>query len=152
MVNPFKPGDKVLAMRKGGEITATVRTTWNHEVQIFSDTGELLWRTMKTIRMVPEGESEPVGEAPSEEQVAPEETPLPQEQAPAQPETAVAESAAPAHESEATQEELPAEDGAASTGETLEVAPEERAAVRPKSRERRKDSHGEKSRSKRSRK
>lgn len=151
MVNPFKPGDKVLAMRKGVEITATVRTTWNHEVQIFSDTGELLWRTMKTIRMA-EGGSEPVTEPPSEEQTAPAETHLPQEQSPAQQETDEAESPAPVHESEATQQDLPAEDGAASTEATLEVAPEERAAVRPKSRERRKGSHGEKGPTKRSRK
>jgi len=152
MVNPFKPGDKVLAMRKGVEIAATVRTTWNHEVQIFSDTGELLWRTMKTIRMASEGESEPVTEASSEEQTAPEETHLPEDQSPAQAETAEAESAAPAHESEATQEDLSAEDEAASTEETPEVAPEEPATVAPKSRERRKGSHGEKGRTKRSRK
>jgi hypothetical protein len=152
MVNPFKPGDKVLAMRKGVEITATVRTTWNHDVQIFSDTGELLWRTMKTIRMVPDGESEPVTEAPSEEQTAPEETYLPQEQSPAQPETAEAESAAPVHVTEATQEDLSAEDEAASTDEAPEAAPGEPTAIQPRSRDRRKGSHGEKSRSKRSRK
>ena len=152
MVNPFKPGDKVLAMRKGVEITATVRTTWNHEVQIFSDTGELLWRTMKTIRMAPEVVFGPLTEALPEEQTIPEETHLPQEQSPAQPETAVAEPSAPAHESEAAQEDLSAEDGAASTEEAPEAAPEEPVAVLPRSRERRKGSHGEKSRSKRSRK
>ena len=152
MVNPFKPGDKVLSMRKGVEITATVRTTWNHEVQIFSDTGELLWRTMKTIRMVPEGESEQVADAPSEEQTAPEETHLPHQQSPSQQETAEAESATPVHVSEATQEDLSAEDGAVSTEEAPEVAPEEPVAILPRSRERRKGSHGEKSRSKRSRK
>ena len=151
MVNPFKPGDKVLAMRKGVEITATVRTTWNHEVQIFSDTGELLWRTMKTIRMA-EGESEAVAETPSEEPSAPDETHLLKEQSPAQPETAEAESAAPVHVSEATQEDLSAENEAASTGEAPEAAPEEPAAIQPRSRERRKGSHGEKGRTKRSRK
>ena len=152
MVNPFKPGDKVLAMRKGVEITATVRTTWNHEVQIFSDTGELLWRTMKTIRMVPVGDSESTTDAPSGEQAVPKEIHLPQEKSPASPETVEAESAAPAHVSEAPEEDLSEEDGAASTEEPPEVAPEEPAAVRPKSRERRKGSHGEKSRAKRSRK
>jgi hypothetical protein len=34
MVNPFKPGDKVLAMRKGVEITATVRTTRLLQTQV----------------------------------------------------------------------------------------------------------------------
>jgi len=52
MVNPFKSGDKVLTLRKGIEIEATVRTTWNHEVQVRAADGELLWRTMKTIRSV----------------------------------------------------------------------------------------------------
>lgn len=151
MVNPFKPGDKVVAMRKGVEITATVRNTWNHEVQIFSDTRELLWRTMKTIRMT-EGESEPVAETPSEEQMTPEETHLPQEPSPAQPKTAEAESAVPIHVSEAPQEGSSAGDEAASTEETPKVAPEEHATILPRARERRKGSHGEKSRSKRSRK
>ena len=53
MVNPFKSGDKVLTLRKGIEIEATVRTIWKHEVQVRAADGELLWRTMKTIRSVP---------------------------------------------------------------------------------------------------
>lgn len=52
MANPFKSGDKVLTFRKGIEIEATVRTTWNHEVQVRTTDGDLIWRTMKTIRSV----------------------------------------------------------------------------------------------------
>lgn len=151
MVNPFKPGDKVVAMRKGVEIDATVRTTWNLEVQIFTDTGELLWRTMKTIRLAPVGESEPVTEAPSVEQSPPEEIHLPPEESPAQPETAP-ETAEPVHVLEETLEDMTAEDGAASTGEAPEAGSEEAATLTPKSSERRKGSHGGKGRTKRSRK
>lgn len=50
MVNPYKSGDKVLILRKGIELEATVRTTWNHEVQVRASDGELLWRTVKTVR------------------------------------------------------------------------------------------------------
>jgi hypothetical protein len=153
MENPFKPGDKVVAMRKGVEIAAMVRTTWNHEVQIFTDTGELLWRTMKTIRMVPVGEPEMALGAPSGEQVVPEEEiHPPQEQSPATPpETVEAESAAPAHVTEAPQEDLAEEDGAAPTEEAPETAPEEPAAAAPKSKKRRRGSRGEEGRSNRSR-
>lgn len=52
MANPFKPDDKVLILRKGLEIEATVRSTWNHEVQVRTADGDLLWRTVKTIRGV----------------------------------------------------------------------------------------------------
>lgn len=52
MANPFKPDDKVLTFRKGIEIEATVRTIWNHEVQVRTADGDLLWRTVKTIRSV----------------------------------------------------------------------------------------------------
>ncbi|MBB5036167.1 prolipoprotein diacylglyceryl transferase [Prosthecobacter dejongeii] len=52
MDNPFKPGDKVLIMRKGVELEATVRTTFNHEVQVRVADGELLWRTVKTARLI----------------------------------------------------------------------------------------------------
>jgi hypothetical protein len=52
MANPFKPDDKVLTLRKGIEIEATVRTTWNHEVQVRTADGDLLWRTQKTVRSV----------------------------------------------------------------------------------------------------
>ena len=50
MDNPFSPGDKVLIMRKGDEIEATVRATWKHEVQVRVADGELLWRTVSTVR------------------------------------------------------------------------------------------------------
>lgn len=53
MANPFKPDDKVLTHRKGIEIQATVRTTWNHEVQVRTADGDLLWRTVKTVRSLP---------------------------------------------------------------------------------------------------
>lgn len=62
MVNPFKPDDKVLILRKGIEIGATVRTIFNHEVQVRTEDGELLWRTMNTIRSV----EPPVEEKPEE--------------------------------------------------------------------------------------
>lgn len=52
MVNPFKPGDKVLILRQGVELEATVRTTFNHEVQVRLADGELLWRTVKTARLI----------------------------------------------------------------------------------------------------
>lgn len=52
MVNPFNPGDKVLILRQGVELEATVRTTWNHEVQVRIADGELLWRTVKTARLI----------------------------------------------------------------------------------------------------
>jgi hypothetical protein len=55
MVNPFKSGDKVMIFRKGVEIEATVRTTWNHEVQVKTGDGELLWRTVKTAWLVTDG-------------------------------------------------------------------------------------------------
>lgn len=58
MVNPFKPGDKVLIFRKGIEMEATVRSTWNHEVQVRVADGELLWRTVKTARLVVEAKPE----------------------------------------------------------------------------------------------
>ena len=57
-----------MIFRKGVEIEATVRTTWNHEVQVRTSDGELLWRTVKTAWLVTEaakGQSEavpPVGE------------------------------------------------------------------------------------------
>lgn len=60
MVNPFKPGDKVLIFRKGIEMEATVRSTWNHEVQVRVADGELLWRTVKTARLVVEAKPEVV--------------------------------------------------------------------------------------------
>lgn len=59
MVNPFKPGDKVLILRKGIELEAVVRTTFNHEVQVRASDGELLWRTVKTARLLMTGESTP---------------------------------------------------------------------------------------------
>lgn len=52
MVNPFNPGDKVLILRQGVELEATVRTTFNHEVQVRVADGELLWRTVKTARLI----------------------------------------------------------------------------------------------------
>jgi hypothetical protein len=55
MENPFKSGDKVMIFRKGVEIEATVRTTWNHEVQVRTGDGELLWRTVKTAWLVTDG-------------------------------------------------------------------------------------------------
>lgn len=39
-------------MRKGVELEATVRTTFNHEVQVRVADGELLWRTVKTARLI----------------------------------------------------------------------------------------------------
>jgi hypothetical protein len=153
MENPFKPGDKVVAMRKGVEITAMVRTTWNHEVQIFTDTGELLWRTMKTVRREPVGEPEMAPVALSGEQVVPEvESHPPQEQSPApEPETVEAESGAPVHVTEVPEVDLAEDDGAAPTEEAPETAPEEPAAAAPKSRKRRRGSRGEEGRSNRSR-
>ena len=51
MENPYKAGDSVLIQRKGTELEATVRTTWNHEVQVRAIVdGELLWRTVKTVK------------------------------------------------------------------------------------------------------
>ena len=64
MTNPFKQGDKVLTLRKGIEIEATVRTTWNHEVQVRTADGDLLWRTMKTIRSLPALETDQPADAP----------------------------------------------------------------------------------------
>lgn len=64
MANPFKPDDKVLTLRKGIEIEATVRTTWNHEVQVRTADGDLLWRTMKTIRRAGGEETLPPTAAP----------------------------------------------------------------------------------------
>ena len=64
MVNPFKPDDKVLILRKGIEIEATVRTTFNHEVQVRTAYGELLWRTVKTIWSVMAPEPEQPADTP----------------------------------------------------------------------------------------
>lgn len=49
MENPFKEGDRVVILRKEIEAEAVVRTTWQHEVQVRAQNGELLWRTVKTI-------------------------------------------------------------------------------------------------------
>lgn len=49
MENPFKEGDRVMILRKGSEVEAVVKTTWQHEVQVRVQSGELLWRTVKTI-------------------------------------------------------------------------------------------------------
>lgn len=49
MINLFKEGDRVLILRKGAQVEATVKTTWLHEVQVRVESGELLWRTVKTI-------------------------------------------------------------------------------------------------------
>lgn len=38
-----------MILRKGIEAEAVVRTTWRHEVQVRVHSGELLWRTVKTI-------------------------------------------------------------------------------------------------------
>ena len=82
MVNPFKPGDKVSIQRKGVEHEAVVRTTFNHEVQVRVADGELLWRTVKTARLIqaaepasdtPEAPQEPgADQAPAESSSAPE--------------------------------------------------------------------------------
>jgi hypothetical protein len=72
MDNPFKPDDKVLTHRKGVEIEATVRTIWNHEVQVRAADGDLLWRTVKTVRIVTAPETDqpadtpPIPESPAE--------------------------------------------------------------------------------------
>ena len=52
MDNPFQPGDKVLILRKGVEMEATGRSTWNHEVQVRVADGELLWRTVNTAKLI----------------------------------------------------------------------------------------------------
>ena len=54
MENPFKEGDRVKILRSGIELEAVVRTTWRHEVQVRVQSGELLWRTSKTISRAPE--------------------------------------------------------------------------------------------------
>lgn len=41
-------------MRREVELEATVRTTFNHEVQVRVTDGELLWRTVKTTRLIAE--------------------------------------------------------------------------------------------------
>ncbi len=146
MVNPFKAGDKVLAMRQGVEIEAVVRTTWNHEVQIRAKSGELLWRTMKTIRLAPEAESEVAGEDSQVEDATPEDVQVQEQQ------TEVAD--APEQESALPVE--PADDGAGeSAAETdevategpAEVAPEEPEPTAPKARKRRKVRQGKEGRS-----
>ncbi len=49
MQNPFKDGDAVLTKGKGSEVQATVRKTWNNEVQVKTVDGDLLWRTIYTV-------------------------------------------------------------------------------------------------------
>ncbi len=73
-----------MIFRKGVEIEATVRTTWNHEVQVRTIDGELLWRTVKTAWLVTEAgaaKSEtvpPVIEGVAE--VIPQEAPTPEQE------------------------------------------------------------------------
>lgn len=63
MHNPYKEGDAVLIQRKGVELEATVKQTWNHEVQVrVVIDRELLWRSVKTIKPVPEPALAPVVE------------------------------------------------------------------------------------------
>lgn len=72
MVNPFQPGDKVLILRKGVEMEATVRSTWNHEVQVRVADGELLWRTVNTAKLIAQAAPET---APADEEAPPSDTP-----------------------------------------------------------------------------
>jgi len=53
MSNPFKPNDKVLTKHKGGEVEATVRLVWKEEVQVRLLGGMLVWRTVRTVRVIP---------------------------------------------------------------------------------------------------
>lgn len=114
MINPFKPGDKVLIQRKGIEIEAVVRSTWNHEVQVRIADGELLWRTVKTARLIQAAEpASSTPEAPQEPdaaQVPPEETSLPEavEEVAETPSSVESAKPAPAPEAPAP-EEQPAE-------------------------------------------
>ncbi len=50
MENPFKVGDAVLTVVKKSEVKAMVKQVWNREVQVKTDDGKLLWRTMHTVR------------------------------------------------------------------------------------------------------
>jgi hypothetical protein len=114
MINPFKPGDKVLIQRKGIEIEAVVRSTWNHEVQVRIADGELLWRTVKTARLIqaaePASSTPGAPLEPDAAQVPPEETSLPEAVEEVAEAPASVESAEPAPAPEApAPEEQPAE-------------------------------------------
>lgn len=54
MENPFKARDQVITKVKGVEVLATVIQTWKREVQVKTSGGDLLWRTMHTVRLADE--------------------------------------------------------------------------------------------------
>lgn len=62
----------MLILRKGVEMEATVRSTWNHEVQVRVADGELLWRTVNTARLIAQTVPET---APADEEAPPSDTP-----------------------------------------------------------------------------
>lgn len=62
----------MLILRKGVEMEATVRSTWNHEVQVRVADGELLWRTVKTARLIVQAVPET---APADQEAPPSDTP-----------------------------------------------------------------------------
>ena len=146
MVNPFKAGDKVLAMRQGVEIEAVVRTTWNHEVQVRAKSGELLWRTMKTIRMAPQAEPEVAGEDSQVDDATPEDVQV-EEQHGDTAEAPEQYSALPVEPADDGAGESAAETDGVATEEPAEVAPEEPEAIVPKARKRRKARQGKEGRS-----
>ncbi|PAW79070.1 MAG: hypothetical protein B9S32_03695 [Verrucomicrobia bacterium Tous-C9LFEB] len=69
--NTFKEGDKVFTLFKGTQVTAEVTLTYANEVQVRTPDGELRWRTVKTVALVPS--------------CPPYTTPEPQSQPPTQP-------------------------------------------------------------------
>ena len=119
MDNPLKAGDKVLILRKGQELEATVRTTFNHEVQVRVADGELLWRTVKTARLI--AASVEVEEGPQ----AGQESPLPEVVPDNAGQGSDQADAAPLAESESGETSLPAQ--------TAELA-EQDSAPAPSSR------------------
>lgn len=51
--NTFKKGDKVFTLCKGIQVQAEVTSTYEQEVQVRTPDGELRWRTVKTVALVP---------------------------------------------------------------------------------------------------
>lgn len=51
--NTFKKGDKVFTQFMGTQVTAEVASTYENEVQVRTPDGELRWRTVKTVALVP---------------------------------------------------------------------------------------------------
>lgn len=115
MENPYSPEDKVLTKQGGVEVEATVRITFNDEVQVRTPDGILRWRNVRTVwrkpvDVVSASDERPAQPAPQQPpQIQPEEVQIQPEYAAApSPQEAPKESQEPPQENaaEAPKEEV----------------------------------------------